>query len=43
LLFNPFLRCDVPDVISAVEKKTDSKLNNSVEVFEKLRSWKNTI
>lgn len=43
LRFNPFLRCDVPEVISAVEKQTDSKLNNSVEVFEKLRSWKNTI
>ena len=38
---NPFLRCDVVDVISAAEKQAKKKLNNAVEVFACLREWKN--
>lgn len=39
--FNPFLRCETPDVIAAVERHVNKKLNNPVEVFACLREWKN--
>lgn len=37
---NPFLRCDVPDVIASVEKYAGQKLTSPVEVFTWLRKWK---
>lgn len=37
---NPFLRCDVPDVIIAAEAHADCKLRIPVEVFGVLRKWK---
>jgi hydroxyacylglutathione hydrolase len=40
---NPFLRCEIRDVIQAAEKYANRKLNNSVEVFACLRKWKNVI
>lgn len=41
LEINPFLRCDIPEVITAAEKKTGKKLSDPVEVFAVLREWKN--
>jgi len=38
---NPFLRCHVPEVINAVEQHAGTKLNNPIEVFARLREWKN--
>lgn len=38
---NPFLRCDDPVIIAAVEKHIDKKLTNAVDVFAALREWKN--
>jgi hydroxyacylglutathione hydrolase len=40
---NPFLRCDQPSIISAVETHYHKKLNNPVDVFSHLRAWKNTL
>lgn len=37
---NPFLRCDIPAVINAVEQYAGHKLKNPVEVFVSLRKWK---
>jgi hydroxyacylglutathione hydrolase len=37
---NPFLRCDVPEVIAAVHRRTPSA-RHPVEVFRTLREWKN--
>lgn len=42
LQINPFLRCDIPDVIAAAEKYIGKKLTDSFEVFSVLREWKNT-
>lgn len=39
---NPFLRCDTPDIIAAVEKQVGKKLDNVVDVFHHLRQWKNS-
>lgn len=39
---NPFLRCDKPSVIQAVEKYAGQKLANIVDVFHHLREWKNS-
>jgi len=39
---NPFLRCDVSDIIAAVEKQVGKKLDNAVDVFHYLREWKNS-
>lgn len=39
---NPFLRCDVPEIIVAVEKQAGKKLDNPVDVFHYLREWKNS-
>ncbi|MCD6039147.1 MAG: hypothetical protein K0S27_547 [Gammaproteobacteria bacterium] len=40
---NPFLGCHTPEIITAVEKYTNKKLDNPVEVFYYLREWKNLI
>jgi hydroxyacylglutathione hydrolase len=37
---NPFLRCEVPDVIQSVEKYYQRDFSETVEVFEYLRKWK---
>lgn len=37
---NPFLRCDVPAVIQAVEKQTQKHLPDAVSVFQHLRALK---
>jgi len=38
--FNPFLRCNVPEVIHAAEHYVDRKLANPTDVFTVLRHWK---
>ncbi len=38
---NPFLRCDVPEVMKAVEEHSQEKFKTPVEVFKALRLWKN--
>jgi len=38
---NPFLRCEENAIKSSVEKYANITLNNEVEVFTKLRDWKN--
>jgi hydroxyacylglutathione hydrolase len=38
---NPFLRCDVKEIVDAVEKFSGKKLKNTVAVFSFLREWKN--
>lgn len=40
-LLNPFLRCDVPDVVHAAEQYANKTLKTPVEVFACLREWKN--
>lgn len=40
-LFNPFLRCHLPDVVHAAEKYSGKKLFRPVDVFTVLREWKN--
>lgn len=37
---NPFLRCEVPEVIDSVETQSQKTLRNSVEVFAELRRLK---
>ncbi len=37
---NPFLRSAEPSVISAAEQHTGQNLNNSVDIFAAIRSWK---
>lgn len=37
---NPFLRCDVPEVVISAERYAGLKLNNAVDVFRTLREWK---
>ena len=39
---NPFLRCHHPDVINMAEKVAKQKLSPGVEVFEVIRTWKDT-
>src|SRR3990167_9027870 len=39
---NPFLRCNESSVIEAVSHHAGKKLNSEVDVFAKLRQWKNT-
>lgn len=41
--FNPFLRCEDPQIIQAVEKYCRKELSDPVEVFFNLRQWKNNI
>lgn len=38
---NPFLRCEIPEVIKAAEEYLGHKTKNPVEVFAGLRFWKN--
>jgi hydroxyacylglutathione hydrolase len=38
---NPFLRCEMPDVIQSAEDYAGRRLNNSIDVFKILREWKN--
>jgi len=38
---NPFLRCDIPQIIQQVEQHTKRSLKNPIEVFSELRKWKN--
>jgi hydroxyacylglutathione hydrolase len=40
---NPFLRCDVPAVIQAVQRYTGKNFSDPSQVFEALRNWKNTV
>ena len=37
---NPFLRCEQTDVINAASNYSKNTLNNSVDVFAAIRSWK---
>ena len=39
---NPFLRLDVPSVVSAAERKAGRSLRSATEVFTVLRQWKDT-
>lgn len=41
LLLNPFLRCEDPAIIHAVENYSHEKLEGPVEIFATLRAWKN--
>lgn len=38
---NPFLRCEIPDIIEQVEKQMKRPLNRAIDVFSALREWKN--
>lgn len=40
LACNPFLRCDQPAVIAAVEQRLGRRPDDAVEVFAELRRWK---
>jgi hydroxyacylglutathione hydrolase len=40
-LVNPFLRCDDPNILRAVELYSGKTLKNPTEVFQYLREWKN--
>ena len=39
---NPFLRCDVPEVVASAERHAGRRLQGTVEVFAEIRAWKNT-
>jgi len=39
---NPFLRCHVPDIIAAVEKRTGQRMQQPLDVFRALRKMKDT-
>jgi len=39
---NPFLRLDVPTVVSAAERKAGRRLRSAAEVFTVLRQWKDS-
>ncbi len=38
---NPFLRCEIPEVIHSAERQAHATLSNPVDVFAVLRRWKN--
>ena len=40
LATNPFLRCDLPEVISAAEARAGRSLAPGAEVFAEIRGWK---
>jgi hydroxyacylglutathione hydrolase len=40
---NPFLRCEEPKIVQAVEFHCQKKLTDPIEVFYQLRQWKNSI
>ena len=39
---NPFFRCDLPALQESVSKKAGKNINNEVEAFAALRSWKDS-
>jgi hydroxyacylglutathione hydrolase len=39
---NPFLRCEVPEVKAAAEKRAGKSLGDPVQVFATLRAWKDS-
>jgi len=41
LEINPFLRCDISEVVNSAEKYIGKRLDNEVEVFQIIREWKN--
>ena len=41
LATNPFLRCDVPEVVASASARAGRALHDPVEVFATLREWKN--
>jgi hydroxyacylglutathione hydrolase len=41
LATNPFLRCTEAEVIAAAERHAGRRLENPIEVFAELRTWKN--
>lgn len=40
---NPFLRCNIPEVIRAAGRHSGSAMNTPLEVFSALRTWKNSV
>jgi hydroxyacylglutathione hydrolase len=42
LATNPFLRCEVPEVVAAAERHAGRKLPTATEVFAEIREWKNS-
>lgn len=40
---NPFLRCEVSDVIAAAQREANTPLRQSEEVFTVLRKWKDSL
>ena len=42
LKINPFLRCDKAEVIAAASAYTKQPLNNELDVFQTIRSWKDS-
>lgn len=40
-MVNPFLRCDIPEVMKSASEHAKRELNMPVEVFSVLREWKN--
>jgi hydroxyacylglutathione hydrolase len=38
---NPFIRCDVPEVVASAERHAGRSLAGPVEVFAEIRAWKN--
>ena len=41
LATNPFLRCEVPEVVASASRRAGHPLTDPVEVFATLRAWKN--
>jgi hydroxyacylglutathione hydrolase len=39
---NPFLRCEVAEIIANAEEYSGRELDNALDVFAAIRSWKNT-
>lgn len=40
-LINPFLRCEMPEIVSRLEKHRGRKFDSPADVFTYLRQWKN--
>ncbi len=38
---NPFLRCEAPEIVNAVQNYSHAKLSSSIDIFAQLREWKN--
>ena len=41
LATNPFLCCDVPEVVASASRRAGRALADPVDVFATLREWKN--